>query len=190
MQQLNDTAHKILDIAEHYTQTRGFNAFSYKDIQNEVGIKTSSIHYYFPTKKDLALSMTVRYVENFSAKLLEISDKYSSAIEQIEQVAQIYVGVVKQNKFCMCGMLASEFLSICDTSISKLGSFFDLVQNWIEKVIILGQQQKVFKHSISAKDSATSFVSVTEGAMLIARVKGDADYLTRVINNTIKALKT
>lgn len=61
MQQLNDTAHKIFDIAEHYTQTRGFNAFSYKDIQNEVGIKISSIHYYFSTKKNLALSMTERY---------------------------------------------------------------------------------------------------------------------------------
>ena len=52
MKPLNDTAHKILDVAEHFTQSLGFNAFSYKDIQENVGIKTSSIHYYFPTKTD------------------------------------------------------------------------------------------------------------------------------------------
>ena len=32
MQKLNDTAHKILDVAEFLTQTKGFKAFSYKDI--------------------------------------------------------------------------------------------------------------------------------------------------------------
>ena len=61
MLELNETAHKLLDSAERYTKSQGFNAFSYRDLQNEVGVKTSSIHYHFPTKKDLALSMTARY---------------------------------------------------------------------------------------------------------------------------------
>ncbi len=189
MQKLNDTAHKILDVAEFLTQTKGFNAFSYKDIQSEVGIKTSSIHYYFPTKKKLALSMTERYVSNFQIKLLEISNQYTSGIEQIESMANVYVDVVKQNKFCMCGMLASELTSICEASVAKLIYFFDIIQLWIQEAITLGQNQKIIKSTVSAKDSAIAFVSVIEGAMLIARAKGKPSHLVNVIQNTIEALK-
>ncbi|WP_076417940.1 TetR/AcrR family transcriptional regulator [Colwellia sp. UCD-KL20] len=189
MLKLNETAHKILDVAEFYTQTKGFNAFSYKDIQNDVGIKTSSIHYYFPTKKELALSMTARYIDNFQAKLLEIRELYPSGIEQIVQMAEVYIDVVKQNKFCMCGMLASELTSICDASVAKVIYFFETVQSWVEEAIVLGQHQKLIKQEVSAKASAISFVSIIEGAMLIARAKGEPNHLITVINNTINDLK-
>ena len=69
MTELNETAHKLLDAAEFYTQTCGFNAFSYKDLQKDVGVKTSSIHYYFPTKKDLAITMITRFVERYRQHL-------------------------------------------------------------------------------------------------------------------------
>lgn len=63
MSELNETAHKLLDSAERYTKSQGFNAFNYQDLQNEVGVKASSIHSHFPTKKDLALTLTARYTE-------------------------------------------------------------------------------------------------------------------------------
>ncbi|MDO7084533.1 TetR/AcrR family transcriptional regulator [Pseudocolwellia sp. AS88] len=189
MQKLNDTAHKILDIAEFFTQTKGFNAFSYKDIQTEMGIKTSSIHYYFPTKKHLALAMTERYVNNFQIALLNIRDQYPSGVDQIQNMTEVYIDVVKQNKFCMCGMLASELTSICDASVAKLIFFFEVVQNWVEEAITLGQEQSLIKKDISAKATATGFVSVIEGAMLIARAKGEPEHLINVMNNTIGQLK-
>ncbi len=34
-------------------RTRGCNGFSYRDLAEHVGVKTSSIHYYFPGKDDL-----------------------------------------------------------------------------------------------------------------------------------------
>ncbi|NIP29545.1 MAG: TetR family transcriptional regulator, partial [Candidatus Dadabacteria bacterium] len=46
---------EIVDLSKELFQKRGYKAFSYRDIAKEIGIKTSSIHYYFPTKDDLAL---------------------------------------------------------------------------------------------------------------------------------------
>jgi len=43
----------ILTVAEGLIQSQGYNTFSYRDIANQVGVKTSSIHYHFPTKADL-----------------------------------------------------------------------------------------------------------------------------------------
>src|SRR5699024_11730842 len=46
-----------------FITTRGTNAFSYKDISKEIGIKTSSIHYYFPTKNDLIVAVLEHVIQ-------------------------------------------------------------------------------------------------------------------------------
>jgi TetR/AcrR family transcriptional regulator, transcriptional repressor for nem operon len=39
---------QLLDHARNLLMTRGYNGFSYRDLSALVGVKTSSIHYYFP----------------------------------------------------------------------------------------------------------------------------------------------
>ena len=56
---------RILDVAERLIQTRGFNGFSYADVSAAVGITKASLHYHFPTKADLGLSLVQRYQETF-----------------------------------------------------------------------------------------------------------------------------
>lgn len=43
----------ILDVARRLLQTRGCNGFSIRDVSEEVGITTASLHYHFPTKANL-----------------------------------------------------------------------------------------------------------------------------------------
>ncbi|EQD50561.1 transcriptional regulator, TetR family, partial [mine drainage metagenome] len=43
---------KIIDVAQQLVQSRGFNAFSYRDLADRISIRTASIHYYFPKKDD------------------------------------------------------------------------------------------------------------------------------------------
>ena len=56
-----DTADRILDTTERLIQTRGFNAISYQDISDAVGIKKASIHHHFPTKFGLGTAVIERY---------------------------------------------------------------------------------------------------------------------------------
>ena len=42
-----DTRDKLMDLAEELLQTVGYNAFSFHDLADRIGIKTASIHYYF-----------------------------------------------------------------------------------------------------------------------------------------------
>jgi TetR/AcrR family transcriptional repressor of nem operon len=189
MQELNTTAHKILDIAEFFTQTRGFNAFSYKDLQKEVGIKTSSIHYYFPTKQDLAFAMTERYIENFHSVLLDIDSKRNLGIERLEDVINVYLSVLGQEKFCMCGMLASEILMLSDPVANKVRYFFKLVQQWLEVSITLAKQQNAIKNTVDSNKTAAAFLSTVQGAMLIAKALQNSDYLANIMENTMNELK-
>lgn len=58
---MNNTRERILKVAENLLQNNGYNGFSYKDIANHLGIKTSSIHYYFPTKETLGIELIQEY---------------------------------------------------------------------------------------------------------------------------------
>lgn len=58
-----ETKEKIVTEAITFITTRGTNAFSYKDISKEIGIKTSSIHYYFPTKNDLIVAVLEHVIQ-------------------------------------------------------------------------------------------------------------------------------
>ena len=189
MQPLNDTAHKLLDVAERYTQTRGFNAFSYKDLQNEVGVKTSSIHYYFPTKQDLAVSMTDRYVERFVQRLAAFAEENGSGSGRLQLLGENYIAILGEGKFCLCGMLASDLLALPEVVNLRLAEFFSLVEAWIAEAIELGKTQQEFRPSINSGIAAAHYLATLEGGMLIARTRQQTDYLEVVLSDALEQLK-
>ena len=189
MQELNETANKLLDAAEHKTQVLGFNAFSYKDLQDEIGVKTSSIHYYFPTKQDLMLAMTERYVERFRNTLTDIASSQKKGVKRLELLGDIYIKTVSQGKFCLCGMLASDLMSLSDRANVKLQEFFALNEAWIAEAIILAKEQGQFRKSLNAKKAASLFLAMLEGGMLIARTQKHTIYLEGAIKQAIEQMK-
>ena len=189
MRELNSTAHKILDIAEHYTQTNGFNAFSYKDIQREVGIKTSSIHYYFPTKQDLAICMTERYIERFEETLLDIAQQHSKGTKRLKALGDFYASAVSNGKFCMCGMLASDMFALPNNINALLLNFFGTAESLIEEAIQLGKDQGKLRKNIDVRSGSSLFLAVLEGAMLVALVKKDPEHLKNAVYELISQLK-
>ena len=68
-----DNRSKILNAAQHMLQTRGFNAFSYRDLAAEVNIKSSSVHYHFPTKEDLAVALLEKYSNAIQIRLATLN---------------------------------------------------------------------------------------------------------------------
>ena len=188
MTELNSTAHKILDVAERYTQLNGFNAFSYKDIQNEVGVKTSSIHYYFPSKQDLAANMVERYVGRFSNTLKSIASEEVNGLDRLRKLGEAHVNLVEQGKFCMCGMMASDMLSLPDSVNNQLVSFFDLTQTWISEAIGQAKEQGAVPDSVSERLAAMHYLSSLEGGMLIARIKDDTSYLQEIIDQALEQI--
>ena len=56
----NATKTKIMDTAEGFIVQGGYNAFSFRDIAEAVGIKSASVHYHYPTKADLVSAVMVR----------------------------------------------------------------------------------------------------------------------------------
>ncbi len=186
---LNETAHKILDVAESFTQTQGFNAFSYKDIQAEVGVKTSSIHYYFPTKQDLAAAMAERYIERFLKALDGLDRKNITGFEKLSTVGGIFVDVAEAQKLCLCGMLTSDILSLPADGLSELKRFYKETERWMARAIAQGIEEGDFKESLPVEDTAACLLATLEGGILIARARTDGGYMQTVLDQALAALK-
>src|SRR3954466_5782059 len=107
--QTTDTRTVILDTAQELLQTRGFNAFSIKDLAERVQIRTSSIHYYFPTKADLCRALISRHRERVVGVLAEIDRQVADSRKKLERFVAVFQGTIEAgNRMCPFGMLAAE----------------------------------------------------------------------------------
>ncbi|MGI9521911.1 MAG: TetR/AcrR family transcriptional regulator, partial [Hyphomicrobiaceae bacterium] len=66
---MSDTLSTLLDCAEDAIRLRGYHAVSFRDLAEKLGIKSSSVHYYFRQKEDLGLALVQRYRDRFYSDL-------------------------------------------------------------------------------------------------------------------------
>ncbi|MEM6465574.1 MAG: helix-turn-helix domain-containing protein, partial [Pseudomonadota bacterium] len=76
-----DRRDAILDVTERLIRAHGYSGFSFRDVATEVGIKSASVHYHFPTKPDLAAAVARRYRERFAKALEEKEQQGATRIE-------------------------------------------------------------------------------------------------------------
>jgi len=168
-----DTATRILDVAERLAQMRGFNGFSYADIAAEVEITKAALHYHFATKADLGEALIGRYAARFGEALAAIDASMSAAPAKLRGYADLYADVLRNQRMCLCGMLAAEYPTLPDAMRASVVSFFDQNEAWLQKVLEQGRGDGTLQFSGSARDVARMIISCLEGAMLVTRPYDD-----------------
>jgi TetR/AcrR family transcriptional regulator, transcriptional repressor for nem operon len=169
----NDTAERILDIAERLVQTRGFSNFSYADIATELGITTASLHYHYRGKAELGLALITRYTERFIDALGQIDQDLPDARAKLEAYARLYADVLQGKRMCMCGVLAAEYETLPKPMRTAVIRFFDENEKWLADLLEQGNTDSTLSFTGNAADVAQSILSTLEGAMLVARPCGD-----------------
>jgi TetR/AcrR family transcriptional regulator, transcriptional repressor for nem operon len=167
------TAERVLDIAERLVQVRGFSNFSYADIATELGITKASLHYHYPGKAELGQALITRYADRFNQALDDIDRNLPNARAKLEAYAELYAGVLRNERMCMCGILAAEYPTLPDPMQSEVIRFFDENQKWLTNVLKAGKADGTLTYTGRAEDVAQGILSTLEGAMLVARPYGD-----------------
>ena len=177
-----NTQLKILKEAERCLQLKGYNGFSYKDLSKAVGIKTSSIHYYYPTKVDLVVAVIEFYMDGFSDKLAKISDaKKSIADKLIDFIHVIFAKTFLDDcKMCLGGILAAEVCDLDPKIQDKLKHFFAKLESWIVFITKNTSIDKPAKAKIMPEIFAKQLIVQIEGALILARLFGDNKYLLTI----------
>ena len=175
MDQKTDTIHtsqQILDIAQRLVQTRGFNAFSYADIANELNVSKASLHYHFASKAKLGVRLIERYEDEFERLLGGIDLGGGNAALKLQRYVSVYAHVLDDHRMCLCGMLAAEFETLPKAMQAALESYFALNERWLAAVLEEGRGNGILHFKGSAPEAAQYIIGSLEGAMMMARSHG------------------
>jgi len=167
------TSQRILDCAERLVQTQGFNGFSYADIAAELHVTKASLHYHFATKAELGTELIGRYHDNFQRALDGIDHEERDARRKLRRYADLYAGVLRKDRMCLCGMLASDFATLPPPMKDAVKRFFDANERWVARVLDEGRKAHALRLAGAAPELARTLVAALEGAMLVARSYGE-----------------
>lgn len=164
---MSDTATRILDIAERTARKGGYNSFSFRDIAAEIGIKSASVHYHFPTKEALGEALAERYTDRF-LKALGAPDT-APPQDMLQRYVALYGAALKDDGLmCLCGMFGAEIAQLPDAVARKTRSFFERNMDWLKIVYAADGLNKEV-----ALQRAAHMIATLEGAMILARSMGD-----------------
>ncbi|MBM7642690.1 TetR/AcrR family transcriptional regulator [Streptococcus loxodontisalivarius] len=171
------TKDKIMVLGRDLIQERGVNGFSFADIAKQLDIKKASIHYYFPSKADLIEAVLDQYDLDFFEAL---SSANSSDLEKnLKHFLSLYEVNFKEDKICLCSDLAVDSVHLTQVVNDKVGLFFQKNIDWLA-------QQLSQKENPQAE--AEDFFAAVQGAQLVARNQGGADYFKRVMTRKVSLL--
>lgn len=159
----------ILDQAQTLCQLRGFNAFSYRDLAQLLGIKSASIHYHYPTKSDLGVALIVRYRGAFNAELSKIRSEIQNPTKQLRKFISIIEQIKREKKLCLCAMLASDFETLTPEMRAQVREFFAEAEKWVTECLIAGKREGEFSFSKSPEAIARIFMATVQGMLICAR---------------------
>jgi TetR/AcrR family transcriptional repressor of nem operon len=180
----NDTRETVLKVARSMVQARGYNALSFRDLAAEVGVKSSSIHYYFPTKGDLGAVLARQYTDEFLGYLRALpatAQDWKSCIASYVSVFRDTL--LRENRMCVGGILAAERPDLAPEVQAEVERFTELLVGWLTEILLVGNPAL---NPNAARKWALAIFSAVEGAQLVAR---GCDKVS-VFDDTLEAYRT
>ncbi len=183
-----DTATQILDVTERVVQVRGFNGFSYADVATELKITKAALHYHFAGKAALGQALIERYASRFAESLSAVEVRIPTAPARLDAYAGLYLDVLRQQRMCLCGMMAAEYETLPSPMQDAVAQFFDNNETWLTRVLDEGREAGTLEFTGSSREVAGMIVSSLEGAMLMARSVGDVRRFQTAVTHLLAGL--
>jgi TetR/AcrR family transcriptional repressor of nem operon len=163
----SDKKQEVMMAARLMVQAQGYNALSFRDLAEAVGVKSSSIHYYFPTKGDLGAALARQYTEEFIEYLDGLLAQGLDWRTCIARYAEVFRDtLLRENRMCMAGVLAAERPSLAPEVRLEVERFTAHIVGWLARVLAVGYPDM---DAAALKGRAFAVFSAIEGAQLVAR---------------------
>ncbi len=173
---MSEIANTIMDAAEKRIRKAGFNGFSFREIASDVGIKSSSVHYHFPTKEKLAAAVIRRYTEDVSNHM---DERILSGPDPVRMWTTAFRTTIHSaEKMCPCSVLGATAYDLPEEVAEAVQGFFKMCR---DKMISQGLTAEGADFlmataigaqviSVALRDTTTYDHAIAE----LMRVRGDA----------------
>ncbi|MCB4767857.1 TetR/AcrR family transcriptional regulator [Ancylobacter sp. Lp-2] len=174
-----DVREALMTAAKATVQAHGYNALSFRELAKEVGIKSASVHYHFPTKGDLGAALAHRYTEEGAASLAELLATSNDATWCLDKYIAIFrSALANDNRMCLCGIMSAELDDLPNEVRIEVDKFAEMNVGWLMKVLSRGTPSA---DEQDLQDRAMAIFAAIEGAQLVARGCQDIGIYDRTI---------
>ena len=166
---MDTTRTGLLRNATQIVRKAGSASLNFRDLGHSVGVKSSTVHYYFPTKADLLREIAGEYTAAFIAMLDQRTRDSRSFKQDMLALVDLFVGAQGQRLSCLCGMLATEAELLDPKVRSTVNDFFAKLQDWIVQRAKARDTRR--PAGLSPARFADLLVSLLEGSLLLSRLE-------------------
>ena len=155
---MSDVAAAIMDAAERRMRKGGFNGFSFREIAVDVGVKSSSVHYHFPTKENLAAAVIQRYTA-------QTADLIERELQKEPNPVKVWVKAFRgtlhsEDRMCPCAVLGASAMDLPLEVSAEVKKFFKMCH------------EKLVQEGLSS-DEASQLLATITGALVVANAVND-----------------
>ncbi|AXA42364.1 tetR regulatory family protein (plasmid) [Rhizobium leguminosarum] len=174
-----DMREAVMSAARATVQAHGYNALSFRELAKEVGIKSASVHYHFPTKGALGAALARRYTEDGAAYLTELLATSENATWCMDRYTEIFrSALANDNRMCLCGIMSAELDDLPTEVRTEVDKFAAMNVHWLSKVL---SRAKPSASDQDLQEHAMAIFAAIEGAQLVARGCQDIGIYDRTI---------
>jgi TetR/AcrR family transcriptional repressor of nem operon len=155
---MSDVATAIMDAAERRIRLGGFNGFSFREIAVDVGVKSSSVHYHFPTKEKLAAAVIHRYTDEVAEF---IDQEAATDSDPVSVWTRAFRGTLRSDeRMCPCAVLGAVSRDLPREVALEVRRFFKMC---LDKMMAMGLSES----------GASGLLATITGALVIANALND-----------------
>lgn len=161
---MNETAERLMDLAEGHIRNAGYGGFSFRNLAAAIGIKSASVHHHFPTKATMTAAVVRRYGDRLLAAIAPLPDETpADAIAAYRSAFR--AALDRDGLMCLCGVLGAEAGILSDDVAEAIQVFF---RRCIEDL-----SSRIGGPSAIAR--AFHVMATLEGGMMLARAYGSIE---------------
>ena len=159
---MNETAERLMDLAEARIREAGYRGFSFRDLAAEIGIKSASVHHHFPTKAGMAAAVARRYGDRFFEMVARRHDESGDDVIAIYR-STFRSAIERDGRMCLNGVLGAEAGGLPPEVVAEIEMFS---RRCIEDLSSrIGEADAVAR--------AFHVMAALEGGLILARAYGD-----------------
>jgi AcrR family transcriptional regulator len=177
------TKDDIINLADEFIRTRGFNAFSYADIAEALKVQRPAIHYHFPTKADLGVGVIDKECQIISWQRYESKDLPGDI--QLKKIVERFFDRSRKGTICLTGSLTPDYATLPLSMQLKVREMVDTILDWMTICLEKGRAEKRLHFQGKAKDRALTVISGLLSSLLLSRILGE-DVFDRMIGRLLK----
>jgi TetR/AcrR family transcriptional repressor of nem operon len=175
------TSQKLLQRAQQLLQSKGFNALSFQELADAIGIRKASVHHYFATKQDLAVAVLKDYQTRFEKWSVDIVDL--GPLGRLDAYFDMLWAVTEKGKMvCPGGALCMDWKGLSSSSQRELENLLSLHRDFLKRMLDDGRQSGAFPNASGDSEALVALIgSAMQGGLQLGRISADpSKYFARL----------